>query len=223
MLSKTQSKPMSWIEISGAGPTTEAKPGETPMIDPDAVPADDIQQLISAQHEQRVREIKRAYRNDRLLIVTLGLALFVFSILGPWVVAQLPARPLPVVVQVEGLTVVGNAELCPGNVLTYSYQLVADSAGIIEIDTSAVRVDAVHFMVPSAPSRIVIDGPMRVPMTERWVVPEFARDPRTGEFLQWQPGNYLRTLSISTPGQSTTPAIAAVPFSIRANCPARPF
>lgn len=195
-------------------PTNPNNPPET----------DEMVRMVQRQHAERVKAIKRGYRSDLTVMLLLLVALLGFSVLGPWIVANwLPARSLPNVVQVENLTVVGEAALCPGDVLTYRYELVADSAGVIEIDTSAVRVDAAYFMVPSTPSRIVIDGPIRVPMTERWVVSEFARDPRTGEFLLWQPGRYLRTLSISTPGQSSTPAIAAVPFSIRADCPGRPF
>lgn len=194
------------------------------MIDPKEAATGDIEEMIQTQHQQRVQEIKRGYRNDRYLVLTLGLLLFVLALVGPWVATNLlPAPPLPTVVQVQNLGPVGGAQLCPGDVLTYRYELVADSSGVIEIDTSTVRVDAAYFMVPSVPSRVVVDGPMRVPMTERWVVPEYARDPATGDLLQWQPGSYLRTLSVSTPGRNSAAAIGAVPFMIRDNCPARPF
>lgn len=122
-------------------------------------------------------------------------------------------------ISISNLHIVGESELCGGDWLIVAYDLYVNGTGVLVRDASTERVSPPRTVIFSEPLRYSVTGPIREQVIRAWQVPREFLDFETGRMAPLPPGEYLRNVSVSSPGRSDTEDTESALFSIRSGCP----
>jgi hypothetical protein len=159
------------------------------------------------------REIRRV--NIALLLV------FAALLAGPAIATWWLSQQYPSVstVDIDQLTIVENAELCPGDPLIYRYDFHALGAGVLVRDRTIWQVTPPKTVIFSDARRFILTDAINQSLTEAWHIPVSYLNPATDEVDHLAPGAYQLLYSISSPSKSSIVDIESTNFTIRADCP----
>jgi hypothetical protein len=179
---------------------------------------EDLLKTVQANHKERRQDIQAHYRRGQRRMIAAMVLLFLVMVGLDYLDSRLPSPPSPSVVTIANLRPLGATDLCPGETLRYTYQIIGDLSGVLDIDMTIWRVTPPQTVLYSLSRRDVLVRPVDLTRTDAWVVPDEGTNPLTLQPLEWQPGDYERRVAISTPSRNTEPAIAVLPFRIRQDC-----
>lgn len=169
--------------------------------------------------EERQQAISDNYIRTRNIIIG-ALAVSMLLQVYVWWVMQQGEVPGDSLMEFREARVLGDNNLCPGDVLTYQIVLRVQEAGVFDVDISVWRIDPPAVMIFSTTQRrVVFPGATTYTLARQWTVPRTVDDPVTNEPVRWLPGAYERRHAISTSSRSTEPSIISIPFNIRNDCP----
>lgn len=180
---------------------------------------EELLQVVQETHEQRVAGIDEHYRRERWYILLTFALLLGLVIVLEWLDNRNPPPPGRQMVEIQNLRATGPTDLCPGETLGYRFDVHGEQRGVLEFDMSVWRLEPPGTVIFSQPIRIVLIEPVHYPRSGDWLLPVELADPLTGAPVAWSAGHYEWRIAYSTASRSTTPTIAALPFTIREDCP----
>lgn len=162
------------------------------------------------------QEVIKWVRRANVGILVLAFLILVIPAVGAWWIA----RQVPVVntVSIDGMRVVGESALCPGDPLIVEYNFHAKGAGVLVRDWTSWLVTPPKTMIFSTSRRFILDGPIDQHLRETWHVPSLFLNHETEKMEPLPPGAYKRYLAISSPSRSSVVGIGSVEYSIREDC-----
>lgn len=166
--------------------------------------------------EQKDSDLRQQVRRvNAILLVVLAVL-----IIGPASVTYLIAQQYPSIstISIDNIQVVGPSALCPGDVLTFSYNFHATGAGVLIRDATVRIASPPRTVIFSTSRRFILDGPIDQTVTEAWHVPDTYVEPETDLIVPVPAGRYVRLFAVSSPSRSTVIAIGSVQFEIKGNC-----
>lgn len=121
--------------------------------------------------------------------------------------------------EISEIRVTGPVDLCPGEYLDYSFDMVVKEAGVYGLDISVFRTSPLPMIAVFSESQFfVIGSPRTFPVTRHWQIPERYEDKVTKENIEFIPGDYERSIAVGTTSSSTHPSTETLKFSIRDGC-----
>lgn len=128
-----------------------------------------------------------------------------FSLMAPAVVLSTPK-------------VIGTSELCPGDLLSYSFSIDTTRTTQVEITVYA-RSDFINRRSGLVDQVIYqIEGDSLLNVTRVWMVPPYWGNPENPNPEKWQPGPYHLEILANVTGQSPRGEPLTVPFTISRSC-----
>jgi hypothetical protein len=148
--------------------------------------------------------------------IIIGLLIVVIGV--PFVVVNWFSRTADVIdkVEISNVQILGGNELCPGERLSWSFDLTVRGTGNLDIDGTSYRVAPPSTIVFSNTRRMVVFGDLTERVVDSWLVPVTHINPANGEAEPFPAGRYLRLIAISSPSRSTIFTKAIVPFTVLA-------
>lgn len=183
-------------------------------FDPDIDPRD----LVQMHHEERTKHIDEHYSKNKWRLIWWFVVVFAVWVAADYLFSLLPNRPGAAIVTVSAPLSASPPELCPGDVLEYTYRVDADQNGVVDIDTTLYRVSPPQTLIYSVTLRDILIDPEHRELQTVWQIPSEVTNPLTGQTIPLTKGAYQRRISVSTSSRNTTPTITKIDFEIRAGC-----
>ena len=162
------------------------------------------------------------FRSEKRLNFTqyILFALLIVVISVPVIGGWWASRNLPIVstIKIDGLAIVGESAVCPGEPLVWGYHFHAEGSGTLVRDRTLWEMTPPRTKIFSTREYFILDGPIEQDLIETWHVPHTYRNPETDAMEPLPPGHYKRILSISSPSRSTVTAIDSAEFEILGDC-----
>lgn len=165
-------------------------------------------------NDDAIRDIERVHRRN----VWWWIAMFLV-ISSAWL--WFAFYPTPIgksLMRLDTPRVTSAAALCPGEILSYSFEVVVNEPGVFEFDQSVWGVQPRRGVVFERPLRLALGSAERWQVHWWWELPAQYTNPRTGQLDDWQAGAYEVVLGITSVSRDTVPSLATVPFQIREGC-----
>lgn len=175
-------------------------------------------QTVSENHEERMADINAHYRRGQWRTILAFTLLFMAVLLIDWFTSTLPNPPASPVVDILNLRATGPTELCPGDTLTYSFEVDGEQRAVLDFDTTLWRQSPPATVIFSQTLRVVLLEPVHYERTATWQLPARVIDPVMGEEVILAAGAYELRIALSTTSRNTAPAIKALPITIREDC-----
>jgi hypothetical protein len=174
---------------------------------------------LEHMHDQRRLEMeqrhKRAQRRMFLMIAAFLVGMAALNYLA----SMIPNPPEAELVHINDLRATGPTDLCPGDTLHFAYRVTGDMAAVLDVDHTVWRRTRPQTVIYSISRRMVLVAPVEYERIAAFALPADQIDPISMTPVEWLPGIYELRLALSTTSRNTMPAIAALIFTIREDCP----
>lgn len=119
-------------------------------------------------------------------------------------------------VDIQNMQIVGSSQLCPGDLLTFNYDLEIRGTGNLIKDFTVWRETPPKTMIFSTESKKFIVGePVHQNLLEAWRIPPYYFNYETYSSEVLPPGTYRRYFSVSSPTNERIVDIDYVEFTIK--------
>lgn len=151
-------------------------------------------------------------RQNRAIVV-----LFILVLLVPPLFDYFSKREIPTVssVSINSMQLLSPAEVCPGDTITFSYDLQFQGSGVLIRDLTLWNVDPPKTIIFSVARRFILPADItQQSLIESWRVPRTYYSYEVDEQLPLPPGNYHRQIAISSTTNEEVVDIDWVQFSV---------
>lgn len=175
-----------------------------------------MQNLDTLQRVSRIEDLERRSRFIQWFLVALLVVVIAVPIVGALWLSQVQSEVSSV--NIDSIRVVGHGDLCPGERLFWSYDLIAAGSGLLEIDGTTYKAQPPSTVVFSNPNRMVMSDGILERVVDFWEVPLTHIDQETGESVPFPTGEFRRLIAVSSPTRSSVFATDRISFTVRSDC-----
>lgn len=173
--------------------------------------------LLEEQSDKRRDTVDQKFRSYRRSFIALVIIMLVLNSALYWL--YLNPRASRSLLTISDIRVIGPTDLCPGEFLVFSFDMIVEAEGVYELDMSVFRTSPPPTIaVFSERKTFVIGSPRAFTVTRHWQIPDAYVDEDTDESVQFVAGSYERDIAVSTTSRNTFPSTRILPFTIREDC-----
>lgn len=159
------------------------------------------------------RRIERRLNITQWILGIMLLVVISIPVFASWWIAR--QVPFISTISVDGMQIIGETALCPGDALTYTYNFHAKGAGVLVRDRTLWQLSPPpKTIIYSTSRRFILTEPIDQHLTETWHVPPSYLNPETDTTEPLPTGDYALLMAISSPSRSTAITIASVNFTV---------
>ena len=130
-------------------------------------------------------------------------------------------NPVPLgrsIMLLESPVVHGSSDLCPGETLRFSFSTTVREPSVVDFDVTTWGHEPRRIILQRPTQRMVMAEAMTWPVDWSFTVPESYVNLRSGEFEDWQPGEYRLDAAITSVSRDTITSMMSIPFTVREGC-----
>jgi len=158
----------------------------------------------------------KAPTNYAPIIIIAGLmALTINGLLIGWGLMMNAQRPR---VELRDLAIEGNTVICPGEVLSYKFELTVSKPSDVDLTTYVESASPQTTVSYTRFQRYSFDTASSLTLGRHWLLPPTYLDPELGRQVTWRPGAYVQRTTANVIGSRDGPSEIEVQFTVPNNC-----
>lgn len=168
---------------------------------------------VKTRYAETSFDLASAVRKQQRAIVIL----FLLVIFVPPIFDWFSTREIPKVssVSINNMSLLSSSEVCPGDAITFSYDLEFQGSGVLVRDLTLWNVDPPKTIIFSVARRFILPADItQQSLAENWRVPQTYYSYEVDSQLPLPPGNYHRQIAISSTTDEEVVDVDWVEFTV---------